>query len=104
MEDHVYCIIVKTELKVGMRKQFLDAMVPNAEASARDEPGCIVFDVLEAREEPDTFLLYEIYESQAALEDHKQTPHYHASREAVTDLIERQTVLRSDVIAMNPSR
>lgn len=100
----MYCIIVKTELKEGVRKKFLDAMLPNAEASVRDEPGCLVFDVLEMREEPDTFLLYEVYESQAALEDHKQTPHYKASRAVVTDLIERQTVLRSDVIALNPSR
>jgi quinol monooxygenase YgiN len=104
MEVRVYSIIVKTELKAGMRKQFLDAMLPNAEASARDEPGCWAFDVLEMREEPDTFLLYEIYESQAAFEDHKQSPHYKACRAAVADLIERQTVLRSDVISMNPSR
>lgn len=100
----MYCIIVKTELKAGARKKFLDAMLPNAEASVRDEPGCLVFDVLEMREEPDTFLLYEVYESQAALEDHKQTAHYKASRAVVTDLIENQTVLRSDVIALNPSR
>ncbi len=100
----MYCIIVKTELKQGARKKFLDAMLPNAEASARDEPGCMVFDVLEMREEPDTFLLYEVYESQTALEDHKQTSHYKACRAVVGDLIERQTVLRSDVIAMNPSR
>jgi len=98
----MYCIIVRTELKEGARKKFLDAMLANAEASVRDEPGCVVFDVLEMREEPDTFLLYEIYESQAALENHKQTPHYKASRETVTDLIERQTVLRSDVISLNP--
>lgn len=100
----MYCIIVKTELKRGTRKEFLDAMLSNAEASVRDEPGCLVFDVLEMREEADTFLLYEVYETPAALEDHKQTPHYRATREVVGDLIERQTVLRSDVIALNPSR
>ena len=100
----MYCIIVKTELKAGMRKQFLDAMLPYAEASARDERGCFTLDVLEMREEPDTFLLYEIYESQAAFEDHKQTPHCKACLAVVPGLIERQTVLRSDVIAMNPSR
>ena len=86
-----------------MGKRFLDAMPPNAEDAARDQPGCTVFDVLEAREEPDTFLLYEIYESHDALEDHKQTQHYHASRAVVTDLIERQSVPRSDAIAINPS-
>lgn len=100
----MYCIIVKMELKAGMRKRFLDAMLTNAEASVRDEPGCRVFDVLEMRDEPDTFLLYEVYESQAAFEDHKQTPHYKAGRAIFGELIERQTIQRSDVIAMNPSR
>lgn len=100
----MYCIVVKTVLKPGNRKAFLDAMLPNAEASVRDEPGCFVFDVLEAREEDDTFYLYEIYESEAALAAHKATPHYTASRAAVTDLIAEQSVIRADVIAMNPAR
>lgn len=100
----MYCIIVKMELKAGTRRQFLEAMLPNAEASVREEPGCLTFDVLEVRDEPDTFLLYEIYESQAAFEDHKQTPHYKACRTAIDDLLERQTISAMDVIARNPSR
>ncbi len=100
----MYCIVVKTQLKPGTRKTFLDAMLPNAEASVRDEPGCLVFDVLEAREEDDTFYLYEIYIDQAALAAHKETPHYQASRAVVNDLIAEQSVIRADVIAMNPNR
>lgn len=100
----MYCIVVKTQLKPGARKAFLDAMLPNAEASVRDEPGCHVFDVLEAREEPDTFYLYEIYADQAALAAHKETPHYASSRAIVNDLIAAQSVIRADVISMNPNR
>ena len=98
----MYCIIVKTKLKPGTRKAFLDAMLPNAEASVRDEEGCLVFDVLEAREEDDTFYLYEVYTSTQALELHKQTPHYAASRAVVGDLIAEQSVIRSNVTALNP--
>lgn len=100
----MYCIVVKTELKPGTRDAFLQAMLPNAEASVRDEPGCLVFDVLEAREEENTFYLYEIYESPDALAAHKETPHYAASRSVVTGLIEKQSVIRADVLAMNPTR
>jgi len=100
----MYCIVVKTQLKPGTRKAFLDAMLPNAEASVRDEPGCLVFDVLEAREEDDTFYLYEIYTDQNALAAHKETPHYAASRAVVNDLIAQQSVMRADVIALNPNR
>ena len=100
----MYCITVGMELKAGVREKFLDAMLANAGASVRDEPGCVTFDVLKARDEPDSFLLYEIYDSQAAFEDHLQTPHFKACRAAIDDLLERQTVSKSDVIAMNPSR
>lgn len=99
----MYCIIVKTQLKPGTRKAFLDAMLVNAEASVRDEAGCIAFDVLEAREEPDTFYLYEIYTSPSALDTHKDTPHYKASRAIVTDLIAEQSVIRADVTSLNPA-
>jgi quinol monooxygenase YgiN len=104
VEDQVYCIIVKTELRPGKREAFLQAMLPNAEASVRLEPGCHVFDVLEAQEEPNTFYLYEIYADKDALQAHKATDHYQTSRGVVNDLIEKQTVIRADVLAVNPPR
>lgn len=98
----MYCIIVTTQLKSGQREAFLAAMLPNAEASVRDEPGCHVFDVLEDRDNPDLFHLYEIYADEQALADHKSTPHYKASRAVVTPLIAEQSVIRADVLATNP--
>lgn len=95
----MYCIIVKTQLKPGQREAFLAAMLPNAEASVRDEPGCYVFDVLDDRDNPELFHLYEIYADEQALADHKTTVHYKASREVVTPLIAEQSVIRADVLA-----
>jgi len=100
----MYCIVVKTQLKPGTRKAFLDAMLPNAEASVRDEPGCQVFDVLEAREEDDTIYLYEIYTDPNALTAPKETPHYASSRAVVTDLIAEHRVSPPVCIAMNPAQ
>lgn len=98
----MYCIIVKNQVKEGCREQYLEAMLPNAKASLENEVGCIVFDVLEAREEPNTFYLYEVYESTDALEVHKQTDHYKNSRPILSDIVESVSVIRSDVLAMNP--
>ena len=86
-----------------MKKAFLAAMLPNAEASVREEEGCIVFDVLEAQEEPDTFYLYEIYSTPEALATHKETEHYKQTRAVVNDLISEQSVIRADVTALNPT-
>lgn len=60
-----------------------------------------MFDVLEAREEPNTFYLYEIYTSPEALQVHKETEHYLKSRPLISDLVVDQSVLRADVIERN---
>lgn len=100
----MYCIIVKNVVREGARDAYLAAMLPNARDSVAHEPGCLTFDVLEAQGEPNTFYLYEIYTSPAALETHKQTPHYLNSRPLIADLLVETSVLRADVIEMNASR
>ncbi|ATG74260.1 putative quinol monooxygenase [Zobellella denitrificans] len=100
----MYSIIVKTKLKPGTTQAFLDAMLQNAAASVRDEPGCHTFDVLQDKADPELFWLYEIYEDEAALAAHKETPHYQASRAVVNPLIAEQSVIRAGVLAVNPAR
>ncbi len=100
----MYSIIVKTQLKPGAREQFLDAMLKNAAASVANEPGCVVFDVLEDKAQADLFHLYEIYRDEAALAAHKETVHYKESRAIVNELIAEQSVIKADVLAVNPSR
>lgn len=100
----MYCIVVKTRLKPGSGEGFLQAMLPNAQASVRLEPGCHVFDVLKADEEGDTYYLYEIYSDKDALDEHKKTPHYRDCRSRITALIAEQTVIRAGVVALNPGR
>ncbi|WP_148863861.1 putative quinol monooxygenase [Marinobacter fonticola] len=99
----MYCIVVKNVVKEGSRDKYLAAMLPNAKASVDNEEGCLVFDVLEAKEEPNTFYLYEIYTSPDALQIHKQTDHYLKSRPLISDLVVDQSVLRADVVEMNPA-
>ncbi len=43
---------------------------------ARQEEGCICFYANRSEESPDEFLLYEQYESEAALQKHRETPHF----------------------------
>ena len=65
--------------------KFLDAARENAEHSARDEPGCLRFDVLQDNEDPNKIHLYEVYKDQAALDYHRQAPHFTKWRETVKD-------------------
>lgn len=99
----MYCIVVKNEVKPGSRDAYLAAMLPNAKASVDKEPGCIAFDVLEAREEENTFYLYELYTDTAALQAHKETEHYLSSRPLLSEIVVATSVIRADVIERNPA-
>jgi (4S)-4-hydroxy-5-phosphonooxypentane-2,3-dione isomerase len=59
-----------------MSDQFRRLINENARASVRDEPGCRQFDVVVPEGEPDSVLLYEIYDDPAAFAAHTKTPHF----------------------------
>lgn len=43
---------------------------------SRAEPGCLVFDLHHSKERPGDFFLHEIWTGEAALANHRQTPHF----------------------------
>lgn len=100
----MYCLLLKTQLKPGSLEAFMEAMRINAAASVRDEPGCLVFDVLRDRSDPDRVWLYEVYTDEAAFEAHMRTPHFLASRPLVEPLILQQDCIEADALALHPFR
>ena len=72
----MFAIVVRVTVKPGARDAFIAVATDDARSSTRDEPGCLRFDVLQSSEDPDTFMFYEVYRDSAALEAHRQTPHY----------------------------
>lgn len=54
-----------------------------AEVVAREEPGCVTYHAARSIEDPDVFVLYEEYRDQAALLEHRETPHFKALIEGV---------------------
>lgn len=97
-------LLLKTQLKPGSFAAFMDAVHVNAAASLRDEPGCLTFDVMRDRSDPDQVWLNEVYVDEAAFEAHTRTAHFLASRPLVEPLIERQETIEADMLALNPSR
>ena len=43
---------------------------------SQQEPGCLRFDVIQDRDDPNRFYFYEVYKDEAALQAHRQTPHF----------------------------
>jgi autoinducer 2-degrading protein len=67
--------IVHVWVKPEHVEDFIRATVENHEQSVL-EPGNLRFDVLQSREDPARFVLYEAYASEEAAAAHKSTPHY----------------------------
>jgi quinol monooxygenase YgiN len=77
----------------GMER-FLAMCKTNSDAS-RKEPGVIGFDVLVARDTPNTVLLVESYRDEAAYKSHRVTPHFLAFVKGMQEL----GVTRTAVVA-----
>ena len=50
------------------------------------EPGCVRFDVVRSIEDPNEFLIWEVYLDEEAAAFHKTTPHYHAFKKQMPAL------------------
>ena len=78
-------IFVTIKVKPEYADQFREASFGDSQGSVRDEPGCFRFDILQNAEAPNTFHLYEVYADDAAIEFHRNTPHYKKWRSTVED-------------------
>ncbi|MGI6203626.1 MAG: putative quinol monooxygenase [Eubacteriales bacterium] len=67
--------IVTVTVKPEMREAFEKVTLYNHE-NTRREPGNIRFDVLHSSTDPNTYILYEVFKDQDAVEYHKTTEHY----------------------------
>jgi len=76
--------IVEVYVKEEHIENFIEATVENHKNSIK-EPGNLRFDVLQSKDEPTRFTLYEAYESEEASQVHKKTSHYLKWRETVAD-------------------
>ena len=83
-------IWVKVRIKPAERQRFLKAIEADALGSEKDEPGCMRFNVLQDEKDENVYYFYEVYKDQAALEAHRQAPHYQIWR-GVADTLDGPT-------------
>ena len=74
--------VVTVHVKPENIAEFIAATREN-HAGSRREPGNFRFDVLQSSEDEGRFLLYEVFASPEAVEEHRKTPHYLAWRAKV---------------------
>jgi len=87
-------ILVEFAVKHEDVGEFRQLIAQNACSSLASEPGCLRFDVLSIQQEPNSIVLYEIYENEAAFDGHLRTHHYKIFAEASKKMIESVSVRR----------
>jgi len=86
----MFSLVVQMTVRPGRREAFLAGMAANAEASVRDEPGCLRFDICSVASDGNRFLLYELYADAEAFAAHKESPHFAQWREIAEQVLEGQ--------------
>jgi (4S)-4-hydroxy-5-phosphonooxypentane-2,3-dione isomerase len=91
---------VDLDIVPAEREKFLAAITENGMASVK-EPGCRRFDILNLASDPNHFLLYEIYDNEAALKAHRETEHFKKYMAATAKMIAKRDARPMSVIASN---
>ena len=73
---------------------FAAAIADNAAASLAHEPGCQRFDVCRDAQDNTLFFLYEIYDDDAAVTAHLQSPHFLRMNAETADWVSSKVVRR----------
>ena len=69
-------LIVEFQIRSEFVGDFAVAIEDNARASRETEPGCRQFDICRDPADPALFFLYELYDDEAAIQAHLQSPHF----------------------------
>ena len=85
----MYVVCVHVHVKSDRRDDFVAATRENAGQSVH-EPGNLRFDVNRQVDDPNRFVLYEVYRDEAGAKAHKETPHYNKWRETVAPWMAEQ--------------
>ncbi|MBM3951158.1 MAG: antibiotic biosynthesis monooxygenase [Rhodospirillales bacterium] len=93
-----YAIFVTIKVKSGTAEKLRALIVKNAQAARAREPDCRAFFVSTAENEPETFHFFEVYSTKAALEAHRQQPHFLEYFAAAKDLMVSRTVQGMEVV------
>ena len=88
-------LMVNVKVKPERRDEYIAAVREDGAGTTTNEEGNFQFSVVQDSEDPDRFFLFEVYRDEAALEAHRQMPHFLKYREATAGLYAEDTVRRT---------
>ena len=94
----MFILIVHIHVKPEFVDAFRAASMENARNSIQEQ-GVARFDVLQQQDDPNRFVLIEVYRDSDGHARHRETAHYAAWRDTVVDMMaEPRTALKYDIV------
>jgi (4S)-4-hydroxy-5-phosphonooxypentane-2,3-dione isomerase len=87
-------LLVHLEVKPARLAEFEAAIRHNAAQSVAKDPGCRRFDVYVSEESITTFVLHEVYDTEAAWHAHRQSSHFLAYQAVAEHALVSRTLTR----------
>lgn len=85
-------LVVEFHIRPEFVREFEAAVEDNARLSRETEPGCRQFDVCRNPADPTLFLLYELYDDEAAIQAHLKSAHFLQMDQTTTGWVRSKVV------------
>jgi (4S)-4-hydroxy-5-phosphonooxypentane-2,3-dione isomerase len=95
-----YVNAVDIDVVPGQVDNYLAALKENGAASVK-EPGVHEFTITVSQKDPNHIFIFEVYDSAAALEAHRQTDHFKKYAATTKDMVAKRDSHPLSVVAMN---
>jgi quinol monooxygenase YgiN len=80
-------LIVRLRVHPGKGPEFEAAFAEQAKGVRANEPGNKLYQLVRSREDPDVYVVMELYDSEADLERHREAEHMVANRGRIGPLV-----------------
>lgn len=94
MAEQTLRVVARVKAKADSVDQVREALI-GLVAPTRGEEGCIVYELLQNREDPTDFTFVEEWKSEAALASHAASAHIQATRDLLKGIVEGPTDIRT---------
>ena len=92
-------LFVEFKVEAAHREAIDRELRDHAAKTLAGEEGCVAFEVHTAVDDENTFLLYEVYVDQAALEAHRESEQLSKFRAAIGDMIRSRRLVEGRVLS-----
>jgi (4S)-4-hydroxy-5-phosphonooxypentane-2,3-dione isomerase len=96
-----YINAVDIDVVPGQIDNYLAALKENGAAAVKQEPGCHEFNITVSQKDPNHVFIFEVYDSAAALDAHRQTDHFKKYAAITKEMVAKRDSHPLSSVAMN---